>query len=67
MFKFLPRGGFKWTDLKEFDSNKCSSYSSKSCVLGVDLEYPEELCELHNIYPLDRDKMEMKKEPLSNY
>ena len=37
-------GGLKWIDLKEFDSNKCISNSSKKCVLKVDLE----LRELHS-------------------
>ena len=33
MSKFFPTGAFKWTDPKEFDSNKYSSNSSKDCVL----------------------------------
>ena len=41
MFKFLPTSGFKWIDPKEFDLNKCSSNSSKVCVLEIDLEYCE--------------------------
>ena len=63
--KFLPTNGFKWIDPKEFDSNKYSSNSAKGCVLEVDLEYPKELCELHNDYPLAPDKIEIKKEMLS--
>ena len=58
MSKFLPTNEFKWIDLKEFDSNKYSSNSSKG-VLEVDLEYPQELRKLHNDYPL--------KKMLSNY
>ena len=65
MSKFLPTSGFKWIDPKDFDSNKYSSNSSKGCVLEIDLEYPKELCELHNDYPLAPDKMEIKKEMLS--
>ena len=38
MSKFLPTSGFNWIDPKEFDLNKCSSNSSKDCVLEVDLE-----------------------------
>ena len=30
--KFHPTSCFKWTDLKEFDSNKCSSNRSNNCV-----------------------------------
>ena len=31
------------------------------------LEYPKELCELHNDYSLAPDKIEIKREMLSNY
>ena len=57
MYKFLPTSGFKWIDPKEFDLNKYTSNSSKGCVLEVDLEYPKELQELHNDYPLAPDKI----------
>ena len=33
IFKFLPTGGFKWIDPKEFDLNKYTSNISKGCVL----------------------------------
>ena len=67
MSKFLPTSGFKWTDPKEFDLNKCTSNSSKGCVLEVDLEYPKESRELHNDYPLAADKIEIKRQMLSDY
>ena len=67
MSKFLPTIGFKWIDPKEFDLNKCTSNSSKGCVLEVDLECPKELRELHNDYPLAPDKIEIKREVLSDY
>ena len=66
MSKFLPTCGFKWTYSKEFDLKKYTSNSSKGCVLEVDLEYPKELRELHNDYPLAQDKTEIKREMLSN-
>ena len=47
--------------------NKYTSNSSKECVLEVDLEYPRELRELHNDYPLSPDKIEIKREMLSDY
>ena len=65
--KFLPTCVFKWIDPKEFDLNKYTSHSSKGCVLEVDLEYPKELRELHNDYPLAQDKIEIKREMLSEY
>ena len=39
---------------------KINSNSSKGCVLEVDLEYPKELRELYNDYPLPPDKIEIK-------
>ena len=51
MTKFLRTGGFKWTDPKDFDSNKYNSNSSKGYALVADLDYPKELCQLHNDYP----------------
>ena len=67
MSKFLPTSGLKWIDPKEFDLNEYTSNSSKGCVLKVDLEYPKELHELHNDYPLAPDKMKIRKEMLSEY
>ena len=67
--KFLPTGGIKWIDLKEFEMNKYTCNSSKDCVFEVDLEYSEESRELHNGYPLTPDKIDIniKKEILSKY
>ena len=67
MSKFLPTSGFKWIDPKEFDLNKYTSNSSKGCVLEVDLEYTKELRGLHNDYSLAPDKIEIKREMLSDY
>ena len=67
MPKFLPTSCFKCIESKEFDLNKYSSSSSKGCVLEVDLEYPKELHELRNDYPLAPDKIEIKREMLSSY
>ena len=66
MSKFLPASGLKWIDPKEFDLNKYNSINSNGCVLEVDLEYPKELQELRNDYPLAPDKIEIKKE-MSEY
>ena len=40
---------------------------SKVCVLEIDLEYPKELCELHNDYPLAPDEIEIKREIPPSY
>ena len=67
MSKVLPTNGFNWKEAKEFDLNKCATNSSKGCVLEVDLQYTKELHELHNDYPFTPDKIEIKREMLSNY
>ena len=67
MSKFLPADGFKWIDIKEFDMCRYTRNSSKGCILEVGLEYPKELRELHNDYPLAPDTIEIKKEMLSSY
>ena len=67
MSKFLATSDFKWIDPKEFGLNKYTSNSSKGCVLEVDQECLKELRELHNDYPLAPDKIEIKREMLSDY
>ena len=42
---------------KMFNLNKYTSNSSKVCIIEVDLEYPKELRELHNGYPLAPEKI----------
>ena len=67
MSKFFPTSGFKWIDSKEFDLNNYTSNSSKGCLLEVDLEYPKELWEIQNNYPLAPYKIEKKKDILCEY
>ena len=57
MSKFFPTSDLKRINPKEFDLNKYTSNSSKICVLEVDFEYPKELRELPNHYPLAPDKI----------
>ena len=67
MSKFHSTSRFKWIDPKEYDLIKYTSNSSRGCVLEVGLEYPKELHEVHSDYPLAPDKIEIKKEVLSEY
>ena len=62
----VKKDEFKWIDPKEFDLNKYTTNNSKEYALGVDLEYPKELCELHNNFPLASDKLEIKEEMFPN-
>ena len=67
MSNFFLTNGFKWIDPKEIDFNKYISNSFNGCVLEVDIEYPKELRDLQNDYPLAADKIEIKREMLSEY
>ena len=67
MSRFLPTSGFKWLDSKVFDLSKYTSNISKERFLEVDLEFSKESRELHDDYPLAPDKIELKREMLSEY
>ena len=41
--------------------------SEKGSISGVDLEYPQELHDVHNSYPLAPEKMNVTKEMFSPY
>jgi hypothetical protein len=43
----LPTGGFEWMTESELDD-----WKNIPCYLEVDFEYPKELHDLHNDYPL---------------
>ena len=65
---YLPYGGFKW--LKNVDGFDVMAISEKGKIgyfLEVDLEYPDELHELHNDYPLAPEKLPVSSDMLSKY
>ena len=66
MNEYLPYGGFKW--LENIDNFDIMSINDKSPIvyfLEVDLEYPEELHELHNDFPLAPEKRTVSNDMLS--
>ena len=67
MSQYLPTGGFKWLIGKEVDLSKYNDESEKGLILEVDLEYPEELHDLHNDYPLAAEKIKVTEDMLSPY
>ena len=67
MSQFLPTGGFKWLTEEEVDLSKFDDESEKGLILEVDLEYPEELHNLHNDYPLAAEKIKVTEDMLSPY
>ena len=56
MSKPQPNKNFRW--MKE---NELKNWKSMPCFLEVDLEYPEELHDLHNEYPLAPEKITVGK------
>ena len=53
MCKPLPTHGLEWMGQNELNNwKKLSDCEGTGCILEVDLEYPKELHDLHNDYPL---------------
>ncbi len=52
MSKPLPVGNFKWMEEQEF-----AMWRNIACILEVDIEYPKELHDLHNEYPLAPERL----------
>ena len=70
MPQYLPTGGFRWLTEKEINKIDLAKYkedSRKGVILEVDMEYPQELRDLHNDYPLTPEKMKVTQEMLSPY
>ena len=67
MSKYLPTGGFKWLKIEGLNLNQYTEDSEKGLILEVDLEYPKELHDLHNDYPLAPEKIKVTKDMLSDY
>ena len=65
---YLSYGNFKWLkNVDGFDINSITEKSPIGYFLKVDLEYPDELHELHNDYPLAPEKLAVSSDMLSNY
>ena len=62
MSEKLPVHSFKWMTNKEieniFNNRIVQVWEKTPCILEVDLEYPEELHDLHNDYPLCPERVE---------
>ena len=68
--QYLPTGGFKWLTEKQINNLNLAKYqedSNKGLILEVDLEYPKELHDLHNDYPLAAEKVKVTEDMLSGY
>ena len=68
MSEYLRYEGFEWLkNVDEFDVMSVSEKSPIGYFLEVDLEYPDELHELHNDYPLAPEKLAVSSDMLSKY
>ena len=70
MSQYLPYSGFKWFKQNEIDKfclNSIDENSSIGYILEFDLEYPNELHDLHNDYPLVPERLEITHNILLNY
>ena len=66
MSKYLPHERFEWLkNVDEFDVMSVSEKSSIGYFLEVDVEYLDELHELHNDYPLAPEKLAVSSDMLS--
>ena len=70
MSQALPVHGFRWLEKEEFEHlniNSVSDDSEDGYILEVDIDYPLELHDLHNEYPLSPVKMKVTENMLSLY
>ena len=70
MSQFLPTAGFSWMTKKEIKKTNLALYkedSKKGLILQVDLEYPKELRDLPNGYPLGAEQVKVTESILSEY
>ena len=66
----LPTGGFRWVtgmEINKLDLRKYKTDGKKGQILEVDLEYPQELHNLHNDYPVVPEKIKVSNHMLSGY
>ena len=60
MSQYLPYGEIKWAkNVDNFDVNSISKNNLYGYILEVDLEYPDELNNLHKDYPLVTEKLKL--------
>ena len=68
--QYLPTGKFRWMidkELQKIDLGRYKADSKKGLILEVDLEYPQELHDLHNDYLITPEKLNVSSDMLSEY
>jgi len=56
----LPYEGFKWIEPTTFNINNVDTQGEKGYIIECDIEYPEELHDLHNCLPVAPENLQMK-------
>ena len=70
MSQYLPTGNFKWMTDKEISKINLGKYKAdgkEELILEVDLEYPQELHDIHNDYPVAPEKVKVSNNMLWAY
>jgi len=70
MIQALPTGNFKWEKPEDFNTERILNLTDDSetgYILDVDLEYPQDLHDKHNDYPLAADKIAVQLDQLSEH
>ena len=68
MIHYPPYGEFRWLkNIDNFDVNFIERNSPIGYIIEVDLNYPDELHELYNDYPLAPEKLAVSYDILLNY
>ena len=67
MMKKLPTGEFEWSDISWDKIMQTSEESDVGYFVMVDLNYPSNLHECHNDYPLAAEKFKIDVKMLSQY
>ena len=66
----LPTGAFRWEEDSEQLAITIADHPAddpEGFILEVDLEYPEDLHNAHNVYPLSSERMVVQRKWMSEY
>ena len=70
MGQYLPTNNFRWMSdmgISKTDLGKYKADGKKGLILEVDLEYPQELHDMHNDYPICPERVKVSNDMLSGY
>ena len=70
MSQYHSTGGFKWLSEGEINNTNLGKYTEESyrgLILEVDLDYPEQLHQSHDDFPLTAEKNYLSQGMVSSY